>query len=107
MPKYILLILIVIALGLSACQGQSPASPTTVSPTSAMPPTATQAAQAITSTETVEQSLAAAPPGCTVISPPNTPGPTEQSVFPPVSENDWVIGPENAEITLIEYSDFQ
>ncbi len=107
MPKYTLILLIVIALGLTACQGQSQTSPTAVSPTVAIPPTATQAADAPTSTETVDQSVVGAPPGCTVISPPPTPGPTEQSAFPPVSEKDWMIGPEDAEITLIEYSDFQ
>jgi hypothetical protein len=107
MPKYTLILLTVIALGLTACQGQSQTSPTAALSTSTMQPTATQAAEAPTSTETVDQSLAGAPPGCTVISPPNTPGPTEQSVFPPVSEKDWSFGPEDAEITLIEYSDFQ
>lgn len=107
MQKFSLVLLIVIALGLTACQGQSQTSPTAVLSTSTMQPTATQAADAPTSTDAVEQSGAGAPPGCTVISPPNTPGPTEQSVFPPVSEKDWSFGPDDAEITLIEYSDFQ
>jgi len=107
MQKFSLILLIVIALGLTACQGQRQTSPTAVLSTSTMQPTATQAAEALTSTETVDQSLAGAPPGCTVISPPSTPSPTEQSVFPPVSEKDWSFGPDDAEITLIEYSDFQ
>jgi hypothetical protein len=42
-----------------------------------------------------------------VISPKNTPGPTEQSLFPPVTDKDWSTGPKDARITLIEYSDFQ
>ena len=47
------------------------------------------------------------PPGCTVVSPRPTPGPTEQSLFPPASDEDWITGPENAAITIIEYGDFQ
>ncbi len=46
-------------------------------------------------------------PSCTVNSPAPTPGPTERSIFPPVTEADWVIGPETAAVTVIEYSDFQ
>jgi hypothetical protein len=107
MPKYPLILLVVFALGLSACQGQSQASPTAVAPTVTRQSTATLAAEAPVTTDKIDQSVAGTPPGCTVISPPPTPGPTEQSVFPPVTENDWMIGPDDAEITLIEYSDFQ
>jgi len=35
------------------------------------------------------------------------PGPTEESLFDPVSESDWVRGPDSAMVTIIEYSDFQ
>lgn len=48
-----------------------------------------------------------APVGCTVVSPRPTPGPTEQSLFPPISEKDWVEGPDSAYVTILEYSDFQ
>lgn len=44
---------------------------------------------------------------CTVVSRQPTPGPTEQSVFPLVDETDWVHGPEDAKVTIIEYGDFQ
>jgi hypothetical protein len=44
---------------------------------------------------------------CTVVSRRPTPGPTEQSLFPPVDEDDWVKGEEDAPVTIIEYSDFQ
>jgi hypothetical protein len=44
---------------------------------------------------------------CTVVSRQPTPGPTEKSLFPPVSASDWVEGPDTAAITIIEYSDFQ
>jgi hypothetical protein len=46
-------------------------------------------------------------PGCTVKSLFPTPNPTMEALFPPVSEGDWVRGPETASVTLIEYSDFQ
>jgi hypothetical protein len=35
------------------------------------------------------------------------PDPTAESIFPPVSETDWVKGPASAKVTIIEYSDFQ
>lgn len=44
---------------------------------------------------------------CTVVSRKPTPGPTQESLFPPVNEHDWIKGSMDAEITLIEYSDFQ
>ena len=107
MRKYTLFLLFVITLALAACQGQSQTGPTMTAPAVVVQPTATQAAKTPTVTEAVQQAVAGAPPGCTVISPPATPGPTEQSIFPPVSEKDWSTGPKDAAITLIEYSDFQ
>ena len=107
MPRHKLILLIVIAMVLAACQGQSPTIPATTAPTVVFQPTATKAAVTPTVTEVVEQTAAEAPPGCTVISLPATPGPTEQSVFPPASDKDWSTGPKDAAITLIEYSDFQ
>jgi cyclophilin family peptidyl-prolyl cis-trans isomerase/protein-disulfide isomerase len=52
----------------------------------------------------VVQALA---PGCNVISQQPAPGPTQQSIFPPVNEADWAKGPEDAYVTITEYSDFQ
>jgi len=31
----------------------------------------------------------------------------QESLFLPITEDDWVIGPETAAVTLIEYGDFQ
>ncbi|MGW8224331.1 MAG: hypothetical protein ACWGOY_01270 [Anaerolineales bacterium] len=44
---------------------------------------------------------------CTVVSHQPTPGPTEQSLVPPVGNGDWTYGPDDAAVTLIEYGDFQ
>ena len=107
MPKRTLFLLIVIAMALAACQGQNQTSPTMTAPTVFIQPTGTQMVETPRVTDAVQQAVAGAPPGCTVISPPATPGPTEQSIFPPVSEKDWSTGPKDAAITLIEYSDFQ
>jgi hypothetical protein len=46
-------------------------------------------------------------PGCTVVSPQPTPGPTEQSLFPAHKDSDWVMGPLTATVTVIEYGDYQ
>ena len=58
-------------------------------------------------TATTGPAAASVAPGCTVISPEPSPGPTEQSVFPPVSPEDWSQGSEHAAITFVEYGDFQ
>lgn len=72
---------------------------------STLPPTT--AAPAATAAQTAGAAGPAAPPGCTVISPPPTPGATTQSLFPVVGDDDWVKGPDGATLTFIEYSDFQ
>jgi hypothetical protein len=47
------------------------------------------------------------PGTCTVSSRIPTPGPTEVSLFPGVSQADWRLGPDGAKVVFIEYSDFQ
>lgn len=54
-----------------------------------------------------DQATQQAQANCTVVSRQPTPGPTEQSLIPPVSDTDWVHGPEDAAVTFIEYGDFQ
>ena len=107
MPKHTLFLIFMIAVTLAACQAQSQASPTPITPAAATQRTATQEAVAPSATDAGQEAVAGAPAGCTVISPQKTPGPTEQSVFPPVTEKDWSTGPKDAAITLIEYGDFQ
>ena len=56
---------------------------------------------------TIQAPKGAKPPGCTVVSHPATPDPTQQSLIPPPSKEDWSQGPEEAYVTIIEYGDFQ
>jgi hypothetical protein len=56
---------------------------------------------------TPEPGMVSAEPGCTVVSPAPTPGPTLQALFPSPSEADWRRGPLTAAVTIMEYSDFQ
>jgi hypothetical protein len=44
---------------------------------------------------------------CTARTVKPTPNPTQEALLPPPGEDDWVVGPEGAAVTLIEYSDFQ
>ena len=46
-------------------------------------------------------------PGCSVASLKPTAGPTQPSLFPRSRQGDQVEGPDNASVTIIEYSDFQ
>lgn len=45
-------------------------------------------------------------PGCTVKTGQPTPNATLEAALPPLTEKDWVKGPQDAYVTLIEYSDF-
>jgi hypothetical protein len=58
----------------------------------------------LASTSTGEEGAVA---NCTVVSREPTPGPTEESLFPPPGESDCVVGPETATMTIYEYGDFQ
>jgi hypothetical protein len=44
---------------------------------------------------------------CTLVSAMPTPSPEELSMFPPITADEHSLGPENATVTIIEYSDFQ
>jgi hypothetical protein len=99
-------IILILGLLLAACQNQT-IPPPTASPSitpSAIPSEAPTLI--IAPSQTPPSTSVAGPAHCTVISPRPTPGPTEASIFPPVSAQDWVSGPPDAKITLTEYSDF-
>ncbi|MBW8010393.1 MAG: hypothetical protein FVQ83_04005 [Chloroflexi bacterium] len=91
MQKRLLILMTLVLLNLTACQSEIQSE------------TATQ--------EPVPSAIGGIPyapqPNCTVSSPQPTPGPTQQSIFPAVSEQDWALGPETASLTIIEYGDFQ
>ncbi len=44
---------------------------------------------------------------CSVVSSPLKPNPTVEAAFPPITDEDWIIGAENPKITLMVYDDFQ
>lgn len=114
MRKPIPLVLIMLALVLAACQAQA-TPPNTALPTT--PPAGATSTGAPVASPEVEQPTTPAnpavtemvgpeaPPGCTVVSQANSS--PEDSPFPQVSEKDWVQGPEDAYVTIIEYGDFQ
>lgn len=106
-PKILHLSILVIIL--VACQAGPAAMTEGVSSTDT-----TQAVSSLDATRLVATPIGsgtvtstARPANCTVVSRQPTPGPTEQSLFPPVGSQDWVEGPPSAAVTFIEYSDFQ
>jgi hypothetical protein len=120
MTKHSAILSFCLALLLAACQsaatppaGQATSSATALQETqdlaaaSETAPTspAAQATQPASGTTAPVQ--LSGPATCTAVSRQPTPGPTEQSLFPPVGEGDWVQGSESAAVTFFEYSDFQ
>jgi cyclophilin family peptidyl-prolyl cis-trans isomerase/protein-disulfide isomerase len=83
---------IVLLLALAACRPATPA------PAIEPQPTPTSAAAPIAGPRE---------PGCTVVTRRASTAPTEQSPIPAVGPKDWFIGPPDASLTIIEYSDFQ
>ena len=95
MRKSVLLLVVVLLVGaLTGCDGES-ASPTpTQMPTPVSPTETTSVAPPITPSD----------PASCVVEPFEFP--TNPNI-PPVSEQDYVHGPEDAPITFIEYAEFQ
>lgn len=101
MGKYkLLVILVVAAVLLGSCTSRAPASPTATVTAGAVP-TAPQATNSSLLPSQVDL------PGCTVSSPFPTAGPTQESLYPSHKDTDWSKGPDDARVTIIEYSDFQ
>jgi hypothetical protein len=106
MKKSFLMFLMLIVVVLAGCIPSEQATPTTTSML------ITTAATQVKSTPTLvltvpTQSTFLPEPGCTVVSRKPTPGPTEETIYSPISLSDHVKGPESAKVTIIEYSDFQ
>lgn len=106
MRKFIPTLLIGLAVLVTACQGAPVSSPAQATTAASQAPATTEPSPA-QPTSPVTQGAQLAAAKCTVVSGLPTPGPTEQSLFPPPGSGDWIMGPDTARITLTEYSDFQ
>ncbi len=100
MRKILLILLVLLSIALAGCL---PTAPLT---TAATPTVRSRPAPTVVLNVPAQQAQSP-DSGCTVISQKPTPGPTAESIYPPVSNTDWVKGPANAKVTIIEYSDFQ
>lgn len=115
MVKKILILAALLMVFLAACQSAA-SSPTATLPSNAEPqeetptvaasPTA-ETAPTATQEESSEKGETLQEANCTVVSRQPTPGPTQQSLVPAVSDSDWTHGSEDAKVTIIEYGDFQ
>ena len=114
MKKPITLILILLALVLTACQAQA-TPPTGATPATSLasdtpgeapsPSPEIEQLASPTAPAVTEMVGPEAPPGCTVVS--QTSASSGDSPFPEISAEDWVHGPDDAYVSLIEYGDFQ
>lgn len=118
MLKKFIVISLILSVFLVACQPsatelpaesttQPSVEPDTQSAENTQLPTSPVESPTPSSTPPADQATEQAQANCTVVSRQPTPGPTEQSLIPPVSDTDWVHGPEDAGVTFIEYGDFQ
>jgi len=108
-------VLLVLILALAACSPKAPsggeaAAPTAVEPTTAteatsVPPTQPPATGAAPNAAAPSEPTAARPtpvPGAT-----SAPRPDPEWQIPTVEKGEWARGPEDAIMTVVEYSDFQ
>lgn len=106
--------LLVLMAALAACQ---PATPRVSNGASEPTETATVAAATVAPTEppsaapteaTPAPSEPTSPPAATPVpGATSAPQPTPPWIIPEIREGDWVKGPEEAGVTIVEYSDFQ
>ena len=85
-------IILLAAVILSACAPRTPTAASAPTPALAKAPT---------------ENASLPKMECVVVSLLPTPGPTEVSLYPPASPDDWAKGNPNAAMTITEYSDFQ
>ncbi|HZD58622.1 MAG TPA: hypothetical protein VE136_17950 [Anaerolineales bacterium] len=111
MPRRFLAFIIPLSWLLAACQGAAVTEVLDTPPAATAQPTPSATVQTLPTATPSGQARSVATPSaraqCTAVSRQPTPGPTEQSLFPPASTSDWVEGPDTASVTIIEYSDFQ
>ena len=109
MVKKIFILSFILLFFLVACQ-RAASSPTADAPdqsSEAETPTELPALPEVSPTPLTENVESQGEVNCTVVSSQPTPGPTEQSLVPPVDAADWAHGPDDAKVTIIEYGDFQ
>lgn len=112
MKSKILILTLVLALLLGACQAATPLENSEASPAPSGGQTTEEASaptQAATATQPAQTSLTGSEPmpGCRVTGAQLKPNPTLEALFPAVSEKDWIKGPSDATVTILDYSDFQ
>jgi PBP1b-binding outer membrane lipoprotein LpoB len=111
MKKRFLIPLFALTLFLAACSGETPpqeaedtvqeVAPAPQATDTDIPPT--EAPTLATEEEVVPVELVSE---CTIVSAPMDPDSPYADLFA-VTENDWVIGPETAALTIVEYGDYQ
>ena len=107
--KYLTLVALA-ALLLSACSSAAEPTATQAPPTAAQPTATATAAPEETATvppatATESSSVATATPESTEAT--DTPEPADVFAFLQVGPDEWVRGPADAPVTIIEYADFQ
>jgi len=114
MKSKILIVIVLATLLLSACQPAQTSTPSEATqPVSTGEATSAEAPQpADVTAEPPKATLpltASREPmnGCRVTGSSLQPNPTLVALFPAVTENDWVKGPSDARVTILEFSDFQ
>ncbi len=101
-------LLVLAALLLAACSPASSANPTASSAQPAATKPAASAPSQPQTTPVATEDTKAAKMTCQLVSLSPTQGPTEASMFPGISKDDYVSGDNPAAaLTIIEYSDFQ
>lgn len=104
--------LLALVLALAACQTATPeaittapeptAQQATAAPTQEVAPLPSPTGDAGAEAQPTPTPAATPVPGAT-----SAPRPTPEWQIPMVQEDDWVSGPEDAGMTVVEYSDFQ
>ncbi len=110
MLKNIVVLLVILSVFLAACSTagtQPPPEATVIDVETEAVGTESPPLPEVSPTPNDQQVTELAEANCTVVSRQPTPGPTEQSLVPPVSDEDWTHGPGDAKVTFIEYGDFQ
>jgi len=114
MLKKLITLSLILVVFLAACQSAS-SSPTTLPSAQVEPGQGGEEAPdtqppplpEVSPTPSTEQTVNQGDANCTVVSSGSSPDPAEDSIVPLVSESDWAHGPEDANVTIIEYGDFQ